>query len=454
MPTIGHAYLSNKEIDIITNLFRFRSGTALQLTYILEPALVETDSALNTAQTGYTGRVKYIAKILNGLTKKGLVAIFKVIHTPKYVYYLTQDGLNTAYTILEIEEHSAMIAGGWEGDYGYFDYSLYKPTQDRFAHHDLTIHFQILMMHYAGVYQYKYDWIDNRYASTEFAVKSGKTTKRFFRPDGEFKIIRPGHQDHYWLEVDMSTERGEKLADKFETYRQYLDYVTEGIKFDEANDTPNSIMFHSAASYIQKRWTSVLVAFISRMGEYASLVNLRLTNNTTLNEAVSAEINKYQLLDKLKSNLKNYLLQESGFKGVLNQNGKNTFVKLLPEDEVILGNWSPNLIIVENSDLTNQVLLFENYDGYESIGLARTIDFYKKFKTLTIGKSDKITDVIPVLCYYDNKVNELPFKGTLLEKETRNIFSKLIFHDVKNNLWFDGQTNQPILNNPLMYRSH
>lgn len=452
MPTIGHAYLSNKEIEIITNLFRFRSGTALQLTYILEPALMEADTALNRTQNAYTGRVKYIAKILNGLTKKGLVAILKVIHTPKYVYYLTQEGLNTAYTILEIEEHSALIASGWEEDYGYFDYSLYKPTQDRFAHHDLTTYFHIFMMHYSGILQYQYDWIDNRYASTEFAVKNGKATKRYFRPDGEFKMILPSHEDHYWLEIDMSTERGEKLADKFETYRQYLDYVTEGIKFEEANDTPNSIMFHSAASYIQKRWTSVLVAFISRMGEYASLVNLRLTNNTILHEAVAAEINKYPLLEKLKINLKNYMHQESGFKGIQNS-GKNTFVKLLPEDEKILGNWSPNLIIVENSDSTNQVLLFERYDGYESIGLARVIDFYKKFSTLTIGKSDKVTDVIPVLCYYENKVTELPFKGTLIEKEARNIFSKLIFHDVKNNLWYEGQTNQSIVENPLMYRS-
>ncbi|GAA0853897.1 replication-relaxation family protein [Paenibacillus glucanolyticus] len=451
MPSIGAYYFSKTEVDIISSLFIFRSGTAEQVTYMIQPELAPEGFANNAGKRSvYTGRIKYIAKTLSGLQKKGLVALMKPVHTMKFVYYLTQEGLNCAYSIFGIEEHSANLASGWPCDYGYFEYTLYKPSLDRFSHHDLSLNYHLQMLNFAALRGFKYEFIDNRYASREFYTKKqGKNVKRYFRPDGEFKI---NDKNHYWLEVDMSTERGEKLADKFESYRDYLDVISEGISFSEINETPRSIVFHSSATYITVRWISVFNAFMSKMEKYTPLINFRLTNNSTLSRAADAEVNSNSYLNKVKTNIQIHLKRESGFVGLPDSRSSSpSFIKLLSSDEDALG-WSPNIVIVENSDGSKQILLFERLEGLESLGIARIIDLNKKLQELEIGRSGQIKEIIPILYYYDITPDETTVKGTGVDMVLRRTLSKLIVHDAKNNLWFDGFNNIEIKGNPLMYR--
>ncbi|WP_240416661.1 replication-relaxation family protein [Paenibacillus periandrae] len=451
MPIIGPFYLSNTEIDVLSKLFVFRSGTVEQVTYMIQPEIADEGFINdNHRRSTYTGRIKYISNTLSNLTKKGIVNFMKTPHSMKKVFYLSVEGLNTVYTIHGIEEHASSLASGWDGDYGYFDYSLYKPSQDRFAHHDLSVNFHLQMLHYATKKGFVYEFIDNRYASREFStIKQTKKIKRYFRPDGEFKI---NSQNHFWLEIDMSTERGEKLADKFEAYREYLDVISEGISFSEMNETPRSIVFHSSASYITVRWVSVLNAFMSKMEQYTPLINFRLSNNSTLEQAAMAESNSEMHLAAVRTNLKNYLKTESGFSGPpVTRSNSSSFIKLIAVDEESLG-WSPNLILTNNPDGTIQILLFERFEGLESLGIARIIDFNKKFLSLEIGKSSQIREIVPILYYYETNPEVVPYKGAGVDLDMRRLFNKLIFHDAKNNLWFDGNDKSIIHGNPLMFR--
>lgn len=446
MPSFGPYYLNATEVDTITNLFIYRSGTAEQVTFMIQPELAVDFSTESNRKSTYTGRVKYIAKTLSGLVRKGLVNQMKTVHSKKYIFYLSNDGLNIAYTILGIEDFAAKVASGWNGDFGYFEYALYKPSQERFIHHDQAVNFHIKMRYYTKVNDHQYDFIDNRYASREFySERQGKKIKRYFRPDGEFKI---GSKHHYWLEIDMSTERGEKLADKFETYKEYIDYISEGISFEDMNETPRSIIFHSSATYIHIRWLSVLNAFMSKMNQYTPLINFRLTNNSTLEHAFKAEINRERHQAQVFMNIQNYSNKESGFTGVAIQ---SSFIKLRTTDEKTLG-WSPSFLIVHKEDGSSQLLLFERLEGMESLGIARIIDLNKKLGKLEIGRSGHITEIIPILYYFDNAPEDPPFRGAGLDVEMRKIFGRLILHDAKNNLWFDGIDNKPINSNPLMYR--
>ncbi|KJD42313.1 replication-relaxation family protein [Paenibacillus terrae] len=450
MPNVGVYYFNNTELSIITSLFIYRSGTAEQITYMIQPELAKKITNKKDEVAGYSGRTKYIARLCNNLAKRNLVTTMKTPHSMRLVYFLTQEGLNFAYTVLGIEEHSSSLASGWSGDYGYFDYHLYKPSIERFMHHNLSVNFHIQMLHHASLKQFNYEFIDNRYASREFTlVKEGRKMKRFFRPDGEFKI---NDINHYWIEIDMSTERGEKLADKFESYRDYLDVISEGIPFSEMNETPHTIVFHSSAIYIATRWISVLNAFLNKMNHYTGLINFRLTNNSTLEHAVVAELSREEHQNKVLKNLQFYLMKEEGFLGLPDtRSQKPNFIKLLPSDEKILG-WSPNIIIVDKSDGTKQIFLFERFEGMESIGLARIVDFNKKFKSLEIGKTEHIKEIIPVLYFFDVVPNAQSYTMTSAENDLRGIFNKLILHDAKNNLWLDGNDQSQIHTNPLMYR--
>ncbi|WP_145950124.1 replication-relaxation family protein [Paenibacillus sp. Y412MC10] len=447
---IGSHTLGKTELEIISRLFLYRSGTAEQVTYMIQPELANVDRKQKTSP--YTGRVKYIARKLSELVKKGLCSVFKTTHSMKLVYYLSPEGLNCAYTIHGIEEHVASLASGWGSDFGYFDYVTYRPPQDRYAHHEISVTFHIDMMHYAGKGKYTYSFIDNRYASREFHVlKQGKRVKRYFRPDGEFKL---NDSNHFWLEIDMSTERGERLTEKFESYRDYIDDISEGISFSQINETPSAILFHTTANYISSRWVSVFNAFMQKMGPYTPLVNFRLTNSETLEVSARAEVNSDLIVASVKSNLKFYLSKESGFVGLPKPGpASSSFVKLMPSDEDILG-WSPNIVISTKNDGSSYILLFERMEGYETLGIARVIDFVRRLDQLDIGKSGQITEVVPVLYYYEVAPDDNPYKGGGGEIEMRRIFSKLIIHDAKRNLWFDGNDRAPIQTNPLLHRSH
>lgn len=226
-----------------------------------------------------TGRSN-MYRTLNKLYKKGLVDSDTIgSGDKKSMYFLSPKGYSFMLNKLWIPDD--YLGEGFGRDFGYFPYLIAKPPKRYKKHHMVAVDVLLASKEFKKYVdseqpnQDTFDYRDNRYASRNYnMVMEGDGFKPYnmkmnLRPDAELLI----HSEVYFVEVDMGTERGEKIRSKFEGYKAYFDYLIKS-----NHPLPAGIIFvvemldRSRPS--MQRWHSLVEKYIDIMGDYAGMVNL------------------------------------------------------------------------------------------------------------------------------------------------------------------------------------
>ncbi|MCC3359450.1 replication-relaxation family protein [Bacillus sp. REN16] len=275
--------LSYFSIGIIEYLFKYRGMTASQLAAMQNPH-------------GYSlSQEKSIYNYLLKLKKLNLVTATRLRdgYSKGSIYYLTSEGYEYAKNWLNIEEGQG--GDGWIFGNGFpsfadIPYETYKPPLEQTTHHLLQIDF------FAKVRRLPATLVDHRlnlYSSEYFEIDSEKYR---FRPDAEITLLDT--LQNYTVEIDRGTESHEQLRNKFRTYRQYFDFISnEGIE-----KLPNGIIFVVEEKRknhgMKRRWVNVLSAFFAEIGPYHKNVNLIMTPMDKVEEVILTEMDRKMLEGK------------------------------------------------------------------------------------------------------------------------------------------------------------
>lgn len=152
--------INRKQQEIIVSLFLFRGFLFDQIASVLADRLKRP--LTNTfRQNTY--------KDLQKLTKLKLIARDPIqIQRMKHFIYLTEDGLEIAYQLLDITP--GHTGEGFNQDYGEFPYELQRPPKGPAIHHHILLTDVLLVIDRLKA---KYpdlgiDYRDNRYCSVQF----------------------------------------------------------------------------------------------------------------------------------------------------------------------------------------------------------------------------------------------------------------------------------------------
>lgn len=296
---------------IIEFLMTYRGMTAKQLT-----AMMHAPFSYNLSEE------KSVYNYLRKLKKQGLVVATKLQTNIANgsIYYLSSKGYEYAKDMLNIEDERT--GTGWikhyrefeETNFGDIPYSLHMPPFKQLAHHLMLIDFFIELN---MIDEDTYDEVKHRnnlYASKNYYVDG---VKNRFRPDAEIFI---GNK-HFAIEIDRATESHEQLLQKFETYKQHLDYSNDpaekidGIIFIVENKRRD----HG----IKRRWTNVLSAFFKKLYKHHNNLNLIMTTLDAAKETLLFEL-KRNSFERESFNKINEVLKNKGYSKILCWEDKNT----------------------------------------------------------------------------------------------------------------------------------
>ncbi|WP_433708983.1 hypothetical protein [Paenibacillus illinoisensis] len=454
--------LSPTKCKIIERLFVYRSLTPYQVFFLLNPDNIPLTYPHFSWELLNLPKMRSIWNQLAQMQKNGIIQVAARLSNDTKVLTLSEEGLSVAYSLLDIPEIEGYHNTGWNNEYGYFPYELYRPPKERLQkHHNLGIDFNVLMELLAIKHNFTFDFIDNRYASVEFNSTDDSTkmeVTKIFRPDGEF-IIRPNGSDkkfHCWVEFDMGTEKGKLLYEKFSKYNQFLSYLSEGVDRNSlATSIPNAIFFVTTARQnIWSRWQNILRNYLNAIGKWSTYLNMYVGNIESLENLVLSFINEEEIFKtKLNLNLRP-LLNDHAFVGqpkpsesLVNASSLSSFCYLYGNEMKILG-WEPYFTVTRTKTNEHQVFLYVKFDEYETGGISKAIDFALKFSSVESMKRISAIQVIPVLVFSDKKPHSLDFIGCNQKDEFDCIFDKYLWHDVSENNWFDKK-GRHIESNPL-----
>jgi hypothetical protein len=459
--------LSPTKCQIVERLFIYRSLTAYQLYFLLDPTNIPLTYPHLSYEQVNTPKMRSIFNQLSQLLKLGVVTVVAKHENDTRVFSLTEDGLSLAYTLLDIPQVEGYQRTGWDKEHGYFPYELYRPPKERLLkHHTLGIEFNVLMELLAIKHNFKYDFIDNRYASVEFTsmdVNAKKEVEKIFRPDGEFVIKSNvnGRRFHCWVEFDMGTEKGSILYDKFAKYNQFLTYISQGVDRPSlASSIPDTIFFVTTARQnIWSRWQNIFRNYVNTIGPWDTYLNLLVGNMESLENLILSHVNVNEIFRRqLNANLRpllddpRFFGQPKPSKTLTNPSQVSSFC-FLYENEVKALGWEPYLTVTQVDSQSQQIFLYVKFDEYETSGISKAIDFALKFQQIESMRRINAREVIPVLIYSEKKPNALDFLGCDQKDQYDQIFSKFLWHDVSRNVWLDKNGVELDLNkvNPLTY---
>lgn len=291
---------------IIEALYTYRGMTAKQLAAIINATFM-VDLTREKSTYNYLRKLKV----------QGLVTASKlqgnVVNGS--LYYLTYNGFMCAKDILNINE--GQEGTGWIQPYqeyeettlADFQYKVHLPPQRQLAHHLMLIDFFIQ----AKRIEEDFDTVKHRsnlYAARTYYLDGEKCR---FRPDAEVMV----GGKRFGVEIDRSTESHEKIVEKFEVYKRYLDYCS---KTEDPMDDLNGIYFvvenKRRDHGIKRRWASVLSAFFKVLWKYQNKLNLILTTVDSIRETLLFELHREELEGKAQEAAKKYLLNH-GFSNVM-----------------------------------------------------------------------------------------------------------------------------------------
>jgi len=445
----------NVKEQMLKLLFVHRNLNAYQLYFLLNNDTIPMSYPIWDNSLINMNKVRSNYNQLSQLEKLGFIMESSKVQPRQYT--LTAEGLSQVYQLFDIPEIEGFIRPGWDQNYGYFPYELFKPTSERLQkHHQLTTDFHILMRMLSHKYNFKYDFIDNRYAAVPYdVIKDDYNTSRIFRPDGEIKIQTKTGTKHFWLEIDMGTEKSNLLTEKFEKYAEYLDYISVGVNDNElANTMPDGIIFLTKAlRNIWARNQNVYRSFKNSIGRWDNYLNLIVTNLETAENVIMSVLEREKNWSILNEQLLTFI-QDRRFKGQPN-NLKTSFCSLHQHEIDILG-FQPRFTIVNGSQM-NSLLLYINYEQYETNGLSKALHFFNMVQTRKIDSIAKanIGEIIPVLLFNKNKPKILSFEGCNEEGLLKEVFRKHLWCELTSNAWYDmnAQLIDLAQHNPLLYYS-
>jgi hypothetical protein len=385
-------------------LFDLRAATAEQLTLLAYPHLLES------RYTGYPqkntmwkapSQQTNLYPILKELTRKKLVASYHSEEKNASVFYLTSSGLEAFYEENDIP--TGYRGTGFNNDYGWFPYDLFRPPLKFTAHHLSGIDFVILML--SNLLNERVQIRHNLYS----VIKAIEPTfQQSLKPDYHL-IVNDFHK--YFVEIDMKTERGDDIPQKFKQYSQAYSY--------NPNITDHSILFIVPPSKHEsyRRWNEVSLSFIKHMGRFATNVDLVYS---TLNRIKRSTFFPEENIKKL-TNLKYYFSERD----------RNVKIDYKHKDK-IEGDFSwtiPQFYFwtEKTSEKNIKFALFIPIviEKYKTKGIARFL------KLCSVVKKDSFyKNVIPVLCY-ENEMPRLPRLEALPEwEEIKDIISMAFFVDI------------------------
>lgn len=443
--------LSPTKCKIIERLFVYRALTSYQLYFLLEPSNIPlTYPHFSWVQTD-NPKMHSLYNQLAQLQKMGYIMVVAKHDNNLRVFSLSEEGLSVAYSLFDIPQIVGYQRTGWENEHGYFPYELYRPPKNRLLkHHTLGIDFNVLMKLLELKHNFKFDFIDNRYASVEFTsvdVNTKKEVDKIFRPDGEFIIKSSvnGRKFHCWVEFDMGTEKGSLLNEKFAKYHQFLSYISQGVdRSSLANSIPDTIFFVTTARQnIWSRWQNVFRNFMNTIGPWSTYLDLYVGNLESMEGLVLSHISVGDLYKRhLNTNLRPFLEdprfvgQPKPSKHLTNLSQVSSFCFIYENEMKELG-WEPYLTVTQVDSQHNQVFLYVKFDEYETGGISKAIDFALKFRNIESMRRINAREVIPVLLFTEKKPFSLDFLGCDQKEAFEQVFNKYLWHDVIRNIWFD-----------------
>ncbi|MCP1146792.1 replication-relaxation family protein [Lysinibacillus endophyticus] len=297
---------SEKQSELMLLLFKVRGANVEQL-------------ALGLYQKINKGNLTKTYDLLKKLERKGFVQYtkYKTLNRIKRMYYLSKNALQYLYDSTNIEE--GYRGSGFEGDFGFFKHSVYKPPSKNIEHHlmtvDCMIDLYVLMKQEPNK---KIDFVHNLYIA-----------KNELKPDFSFKK----GEDTYYVEIDRGNERGISLNQKFERYYRYFkqtNQLAKCIYFVVPSSEKNTKSKFDA--HHQLRFEKVKEAYKQSMQHYVYEIDLCFVSIDEFLEVIRMDLkDEYIFSDdcksiwhqyKLSSTTKIWGLQNYNIIGFVNEHNK------------------------------------------------------------------------------------------------------------------------------------
>ncbi len=411
-----------KQKIIIRILFEYRGLLYEQLIEELSHRFARGPSTRSFAKNTY--------KDLQKLEEQRLIIRDPIkLGRTKDMIYLSEAGHEYAGELLGI--FPGHVGSGWDKDYGDFPYELQRPPRPSspVVHHHLMVSDVLLRLErLKDIYpQLNIDYRDNRYCSVKF--ESGDMTYRF-KPDGD--LILNG--DRFLLEVDRGTEFGEKLREKFQSYKRYLDQLNEA-----GEELPTGVLFicdKETYNGMLKRWTLISSVFWTELAEWRPRFNLiGINGSVELEKVLVRQGSRTQQFNDFFAKSSKYSTENISF-GILNSGQGLT--------------WGQPVFSINKANPDYRMFAFERVEQFETIGLARLYEWYSWIEANRCKYSDikRVTQFVPVLVQLEGKPYGLIFKGFEDEETLQDIFKSAIrLNTQEAPIWRDSVGNRT--DNPL-----
>ncbi len=263
MPDILGYKIRPAHYELLKLLYSFRGGTTKQFAKAIY--------GFNDIK-----KLKLVDQYIRHLREQNLITTLSLRRGKERgnFYYLTPEGLELTMLLLDIPE--GKVGKGFKNDYGDFVHELYKPPSRQIRHHafivDALVEAYLLQKE---TDEHTFDYRNNLFSARKFQEEVIEGTKQFnktfmLRPDSEVKVL----SNICSVELDMSTERGSHLSEKFERYKHYIDHV----KKNGGTIPFKHIVFISEADTSARRWRNLSETFIETMSEETLNINLSYTS--------------------------------------------------------------------------------------------------------------------------------------------------------------------------------
>lgn len=462
----GNFELNKIEDSILRNLYRFRLLTTEQILFLIYPELVTNSFPLNPKndtswRKNYTAKYSRIRKEILRLERFNFIRsqIYKVTARKLSVYSLDTEKLSVVKDHLDIDPFHT--GTGWSNDFGDLSIDFFDFPK-RIEHHFDSVNFFIRMHFLSPQFPFmnEIDYVDNVYAARSYALESGDSIK--FRPDGELKIYgfrqekkNPTPGFHAWIEIDRSSENTSELSLKFENYRGYLAHATA----TKTAKPPIILIFTNATTKIGRRWNSLFNAYQANLMNFSPYMNMLVCNSENLFQTLTSFTERNGMLQKVKQRVEGAAKPDMGFLGTVhmgtgrnNEQGQDPFTPLQMAASDILG-WAPHFVITENNPNRVQLYLFQKFDGYESQGICRVLDFLRRWSQFP-DELKRVREIVPVFYFKDGSPIGVPKQIDGCSDQEKVVLSRSIWYGTEQGTWYD-ESLKPMISesviNPLTY---
>lgn len=461
---------TTKQVLIIKELYKRRSASVPQLTFLLYPEAVPEGypdslvrvSNLNKCKTVSTevtklfrsGIIIEVDRDFRTLEKKDERGFVKQVFRYSTIYTLSELGLKIAQSDYFLSIPFGYTGTGWNDDQGHFSYNLYTPPTKQTDHHRYGVDANILFIKSCHQLAIGYDFRDNRYCKISYVneSKSAKSKNSELKPDGEIKLtyhdIATKHfmlppnwtelqkeealrissrndgtdvEKASWLEIDMRSEDVDDLTNKFAGYARAYDHYVKGISRSRLDITDN-IFFLSTAVMIEWRFRATMIPAILRgLGTWSTHLNIFLGGLKDIESLIKSrcmeEASEQLFLHNIRelTDPREHSFVKEIFVSWVEAHSRYDILGTIYTDEfkdelVSLLGYLPKFVIYHSKHQNKKTLfLFERLNGFETRGICRTIRFIQNYKKIMYFTD--IVEVIPIF-YFDDQRPEINFDFT------------------------------------------